>query len=157
MIYLLDAFIIDLQLFIIDLQLFIIDIQLFIIDIQLFIIDIQLFIIDLQLFIIDLQLFIIDLQLFIIDMNVVWWFHFLHTTLWIHEWPNNDYNFAAMRAIFQSLSVEWAESGVRINSVAPGSAIYSPTASANYGDFDVFEQVKPQLPSKRLGTPREVS
>ena len=46
---------------------------------------------------------------------------------------------------------------VRVNSVAPGSSIYSPTASANYGDaFAPFEIAKPGVPAKRLGTTMEV-
>ena len=45
-----------------------------------------------------------------------------------------------------------------MNSVAPGSSIYSPTASANYGDtFAPFEIAKPGVPAKRLGTTMEVS
>ena len=47
---------------------------------------------------------------------------------------------------------------VRVCSVAPGSSIYSPTASANYGDaFAPFEIAKPGVPAKRLGTTMEVS
>ena len=47
---------------------------------------------------------------------------------------------------------------VRVCSVAPGSSIYSPTASANYGDaFTPFEIAKPGVPAKRLGTTMEVS
>ena len=44
-----------------------------------------------------------------------------------------------------------------MNSVAPGSSIYSPTASANYGDaFAPFEIARPGVPAKRLGTTMEV-
>ena len=46
---------------------------------------------------------------------------------------------------------------MRVNSVAPGSSIYSPTASANYGDaFAPFEIARPGVPAKRLGTTMEV-
>lgn len=58
---------------------------------------------------------------------------------------------------FQSLAVEWAQSGVRINSVAPGSSIYSPTAARNYNEDNIFERARAGIPTKRLGTPQEVS
>ncbi|XP_047741346.1 peroxisomal trans-2-enoyl-CoA reductase isoform X2 [Hyalella azteca] len=64
---------------------------------------------------------------------------------------------AAVDNLTKSLSIEWAESGVRVNAVAPGSCIYSPTASRNYGDDNIFELVRPGIPAKRLGHPREVS
>ena len=90
-----------------------------------------------------------------------------------------------MENLTRSLAVEWAEEGVllplalalhlcfklelllqlfhtnfevRVCSVAPGSSIYSPTASANYGDaFAPFEIARPGVPAKRLGTTMEVS
>ena len=46
---------------------------------------------------------------------------------------------------------------VRINAVAPGSSIFSSTASANYGEeLAPFELAKPGVPAKRLGTTFEV-
>lgn len=64
---------------------------------------------------------------------------------------------AGVENLSKSLAVEWASSGVRVNSVAPG-VIYSPTASANYAtDFAPFELAKPGVPAKRLGTTQEVS
>ena len=61
-----------------------------------------------------------------------------------------------MDNITKSLAVEWAGQGVRVNSVAPGSSIYSPTA--DYGeDLDPFELARPGIPAKRLGNTREVS
>lgn len=56
----------------------------------------------------------------------------------------------------QSLAVEWAENGVRINAIAPGY-IESPTAAANYKTPNVFNELKEHLPSKRAGRPEEVS
>lgn len=56
----------------------------------------------------------------------------------------------------KTLAIEWAENGIRVNAVAPGHAIYSETAEKNYG-VDVFSSVKPHLPTKRLGTPEEIS
>uniref|UniRef100_A0A2P2HXT9 Peroxisomal trans-2-enoyl-CoA reductase n=1 Tax=Hirondellea gigas TaxID=1518452 RepID=A0A2P2HXT9_9CRUS len=63
---------------------------------------------------------------------------------------------AGVENLTKSLSVEWAESGVRINCIAPG-IIYSSTASKNYGDLNVFEKSKPGIPAKRCGSTREVS
>ena len=58
----------------------------------------------------------------------------------------------------KSLCVEWAGQGVKINTVAPGSSIYSPTAEKNYGeDLSPFELARPGIPAKRLGSTREVS
>ena len=58
----------------------------------------------------------------------------------------------------KSLAVEWAEAGVRVNAVAPGSSIYSATAAANYGeDLAPFELARPGVPAKRLGTTPEVT
>ena len=61
-----------------------------------------------------------------------------------------------MLYLVQSLAVEWASSGVRVNAVAPGSSIFSSTASSNYGSYDVFQLARPGVPAKRLGSTREV-
>lgn len=53
--------------------------------------------------------------------------------------------------------MEWAQDGVRINAVAPGSNIFSQTAASNYGDLNIFEGRIEGIPMKRLGTPEEVS
>uniref|UniRef100_UPI00358F64B1 peroxisomal trans-2-enoyl-CoA reductase isoform X2 n=1 Tax=Myxine glutinosa TaxID=7769 RepID=UPI00358F64B1 len=57
----------------------------------------------------------------------------------------------------KTLAIEWASSGVRINSVAPGT-IYSETAIANYKEYGevLFNKAKAQSPAKRLGTPEEI-
>ena len=55
---------------------------------------------------------------------------------------------------FRSHAIEFADSGVRVNCVAPG-VIFSQTARDNYA-FDVFGAAKPGIPAKRLGTPEEV-
>ena len=55
---------------------------------------------------------------------------------------------------FRSHAIEFADSGVRVNCIAPG-IIFSQTARDNYA-FDVFNAAKPGIPAKRLGTPEEV-
>ena len=63
-----------------------------------------------------------------------------------------------MENLTRSLSVEWAAQGIRVNTVAPGSSIYSSTAADNYGeDLAPFELARPGIPAKRLGSTREVS
>lgn len=57
----------------------------------------------------------------------------------------------------KSLSLEWADKGIRINSVAPGSSIYSETAATNYNDPMIFKRTIPHIPAKRLGNVEEVS
>ncbi|XP_074652439.1 peroxisomal trans-2-enoyl-CoA reductase-like [Tubulanus polymorphus] len=65
---------------------------------------------------------------------------------------------AGVENMCKTLSIEWAASGVRINSVAPGNSIYSDTARANYGKIDnIFKRYLPCIPMKRLGKPEEVS
>ncbi|KAJ6649584.1 Peroxisomal trans-2-enoyl-CoA reductase [Pseudolycoriella hygida] len=62
----------------------------------------------------------------------------------------------AVHNLTQSLAIEWAEKGVRVNSVAPG-IIESPTAAANYKVDNVFKEVQQHMPSKRPGLPGEVA
>ncbi|KAL8601352.1 hypothetical protein ACOMHN_054645 [Nucella lapillus] len=74
--------------------------------------------------------------------------------------PNLSHTGAARAGVdnlTKSLAIEWADTNTRINAVAPGSAIYSETAAANYGDVDLFSVLKRGLPTKRLGTVEEVS
>ncbi|XP_037042371.1 peroxisomal trans-2-enoyl-CoA reductase-like [Bradysia coprophila] len=73
--------------------------------------------------------------------------------------PMMSHTGAARHAVFnltQSLAIEWADKGVRVNAIAPG-IIESPTAAANYKVENVFAEVKEHLPSKRPGMPEEVS
>ncbi|XP_007420219.2 peroxisomal trans-2-enoyl-CoA reductase [Python bivittatus] len=64
---------------------------------------------------------------------------------------------AAVDNLTKTLAIEWACSGVRINSVAPG-VIFSETAAANYKDGEeLFINYSENIPTKRLGLPEEVS
>lgn len=63
---------------------------------------------------------------------------------------------SAVDNLTKSLSIEWANSGVRVNAVAPGT-VYSATAAANYSDKGLFSRAIPSIPAKRLGTPAEIS
>ncbi|XP_022110676.1 peroxisomal trans-2-enoyl-CoA reductase-like [Acanthaster planci] len=63
---------------------------------------------------------------------------------------------AAVENLTKTASLEWAASGIRINSVAPGT-IYSDTAAANYGDPAIFTNAIPSIPAKRLGKVEEVA
>ncbi|KAM3916632.1 peroxisomal trans-2-enoyl-CoA reductase [Leptodactylus fuscus] len=65
---------------------------------------------------------------------------------------------AAVDNLTKSLAIEWAHTGVRINSVAPGT-IFSTTAVENYKDLGpaLFQNYTPKIPAKRLGLPEEIS
>ena len=57
----------------------------------------------------------------------------------------------------KSLALEWASSGVRINSVAPGT-IYSETAFSNYDYLtkDLLNKYIQKIPAKRFGFLEEI-
>ncbi|XP_072117182.1 peroxisomal trans-2-enoyl-CoA reductase [Mobula birostris] len=65
---------------------------------------------------------------------------------------------AAVDNLTKSLAIEWADSGVRVNSVAPGT-IFSESAVANYKEHgpQMFRSYVPRIPAKRLGVPEEVA
>ncbi|XP_056591466.1 peroxisomal trans-2-enoyl-CoA reductase [Triplophysa dalaica] len=65
---------------------------------------------------------------------------------------------AAVDNLTKSLAIEWAASGVRVNSVAPGTII-SKTAMENYKEYGptLFQMSVPFSPAKRLGVPEEIS
>ena len=63
---------------------------------------------------------------------------------------------AGVDNLTKTLAVEWAESAVRINAVAPG-LVHSESAVANYKDDDVFQRHIENIPAKRLATPEEIA
>ncbi|KAJ8035807.1 Peroxisomal trans-2-enoyl-CoA reductase [Holothuria leucospilota] len=62
---------------------------------------------------------------------------------------------AGVENLTKTMALEWADRGIRINAVAPGT-VYSETAAANY-DLDVFSMAVDNIPAKRLGETQEVS
>lgn len=65
---------------------------------------------------------------------------------------------AAVDNLTKTLAIEWAASGVRVSSVAPGT-IFSKTAMENYKELgpSIFKRSIPFSPAKRLGVPEEIS
>ncbi|KAF7660928.1 hypothetical protein LDENG_00272680 [Lucifuga dentata] len=65
---------------------------------------------------------------------------------------------AAVDNLTKSLAIEWASSGVRINSVAPGT-VFSKTAMENYKDLgpNLFKRAILFSPAKRLSVPEEIA
>ncbi|MBN3295199.1 PECR reductase, partial [Amia calva] len=64
---------------------------------------------------------------------------------------------AGVDNLTKSLAIEWASSGVRVNSVAPGTII-SKTAMANYKHGpQLFQMSAAFSPAKRVGVPEEIS
>lgn len=78
-----------------------------------------------------------------------------------HGWPHFSHSAAARGGMFtltESAATEWAASGVRVNSVAPGSI-----ASCGLDTYDakdrefIRNEVTPGIPLQRFGTEAEVS
>ncbi|KFP03341.1 Peroxisomal trans-2-enoyl-CoA reductase, partial [Calypte anna] len=65
---------------------------------------------------------------------------------------------AAVNNLTKTLALEWAHSGVRINSIAPGT-VFSETAVANYGEQGAMMWLNsiPKIPAKRSAVPEEIS
>ena len=61
-----------------------------------------------------------------------------------------------MDNLTKSLAIEWASSGVRVNSVAPG-VIFTQSGFDNYGPMGqtMLDAMGPAIPFKRLGTAEE--
>ena len=78
-----------------------------------------------------------------------------------HGWPHFSHSAAARGGMFtltESAATEWAASGVRVNSVAPGSIASSglDTYDAKDREF-IRNEVTPGIPLQRFGTEAEVS
>jgi len=56
----------------------------------------------------------------------------------------------------RTLAAEWAESGVRVNAVAPGLT-ETPLVAERLEDSDYREKCIEQVPLKRLGMPRDIA
>lgn len=63
---------------------------------------------------------------------------------------------AGVDNLTKTLSLEWAENKVRVNSIASG-VIDSSTARANYAEPEMFDNTIKQIPASRLGLPEEIS
>jgi citronellol/citronellal dehydrogenase len=64
---------------------------------------------------------------------------------------------AGVENLTRTLAVEWARAGVRVNGVAPG--LIRSSGLATYGETmrPLLEQVRQEIPAKRLGTESEVA
>lgn len=63
---------------------------------------------------------------------------------------------AGLDSAVRSLAVEWADRGVRVNSVAPGMIETDLTQEVRQSEF-VHSQIVARIPMKRFGTPQEVA
>lgn len=78
-----------------------------------------------------------------------------------HGWPNFSHSAAArggMLTLTESAATEWAASGVRVNTVAPGSIASSGLDTYDAKDRSFIQnEVAPSIPLQRFGTEAEVS
>lgn len=78
-----------------------------------------------------------------------------------HGWPHFSHSAASrggMLTLSESAATEWAESGVRVNTVAPGSIASSGLDTYDAKDTDFIQSGLGQhIPLQRLGTESEVS
>jgi len=63
---------------------------------------------------------------------------------------------AALHQLTRNLAVEWAEDGIRVNSVAPWY-IRTRRTSAPLADPDYYDEVIARTPMRRIGEPEEVA
>jgi citronellol/citronellal dehydrogenase len=78
-----------------------------------------------------------------------------------HGWPHFSHSAAARGGMFtlsECAATEWAESGVRVNTVAPGSIATSGLDTYDEKDRSFIQnEVTPGIPLQRFGTESEVS
>src|SRR5690625_4236375 len=78
-----------------------------------------------------------------------------------HGWPHFSHSAAArggMLTLSESAATEFAESGVRVNTVAPGSIASSGLDTYDSKDTEFIQNdVSPHIPLQRFGTESEVS
>lgn len=78
-----------------------------------------------------------------------------------HGWPHFSHSAASrggMLTLSESSATEWAESGVRVNTVAPGSIASSGLDTYDAKDTQFIQEgVAPSIPLQRFGTESEVS
>jgi citronellol/citronellal dehydrogenase len=78
-----------------------------------------------------------------------------------HGWPHFSHSAAARGGMFtlsECAATEWAESGVRVNTVAPGSIATSGLDTYDEKDREfIRNEVTPGIPLQRFGTEAEVS
>ncbi|TGD37057.1 SDR family oxidoreductase [Brevibacterium aurantiacum] len=78
-----------------------------------------------------------------------------------HGWPHFSHSAAARGGMFtltESAATEFAASGVRVNSVAPGSIASSGLDTYDAKDTEFIQKgVSPHIPLQRFGTESEVS
>lgn len=76
-------------------------------------------------------------------------------------WPDFAYTTvkAALIAYAKKLAIAHAASGVRVNSIAPGSVEFPGGLWANVRQHEpgVYERVRSSIPAGRLGTPQEIA
>lgn len=64
---------------------------------------------------------------------------------------------AGVHALTQTLAVEWAAAGIRVNSIAPGPIERTGGADRLFGFPEVAEAIRKDVPLQRLGTPEEIA
>ncbi len=64
---------------------------------------------------------------------------------------------AAMHQMTRNLAVEWAEDGIRVNAVAPGTIATELAAKAVLTSEDARARILSRTPMRRLGEPSEVA
>lgn len=75
-------------------------------------------------------------------------------------WPNFSHSAAArggMLTLTECAATEWVESGVRVNSVAPGAIMTSGLDTYEAKDDEYIKRVPSKVPMQRYGTEAEVS